>query len=183
MKKSREDAPRRSPPLNKIPADPLLRALFARAQARGDTLTELAQHLGVSYERVAQWRRAESPLKTARRDVHQRAARYLEVPVLLIFALAGIITLDDFSRPVESEPLEAQLDRELADLRLDPFYGAFMPESLLTASLALKQYVLLMYREIQREPWSDERRPKWMKLLHQVAEAVQVNTNTPDAKR
>ncbi|WP_431273449.1 hypothetical protein ACQ858_14785 [Variovorax ureilyticus] len=172
MKNPKNEATRRGPPA-RFPEDPLLRALVAKAQARGDTLTELARCLGVTYERFAQLRRGKGRLKTARRELLANAARYLNVPVALVLVLVGIITLDDFSWPDESESFEAQLDKELEALRLDAFYGAFMPASLLTAPPGLKQYVLFMYREIQRDAEGDERGPKWLRLLYQATIANQ----------
>jgi hypothetical protein len=48
---------RRNPPVVVHDEQVLLWILVAQATQRGDTLAKLAKALGVTYERLAQWRR------------------------------------------------------------------------------------------------------------------------------
>ena len=82
---------RGSPPPVLRDEQPLLRALVAEAARRGDTLAGLAKALGVSYERLAQWRRNVSAIRNAHGFVHENAARYLGVPTVLVLVLAGVV--------------------------------------------------------------------------------------------
>jgi transcriptional regulator with XRE-family HTH domain len=91
----------------------LLRMLTTKAAQRGDTLASLAASLGVTYERLAQWRRGESSIARARRTVHERAARYLGIPTVLVLAMAGLINLEEFIWPSRAS-LRERIARDLA---------------------------------------------------------------------
>ncbi len=89
--KSRPKLDRANPPPVIQDDQVLLRILVAQATQRGETLAKLAQALGVTYERLAQWRRQEGSISRAHRSVHENAARYLGVPVVLVLTLAGTV--------------------------------------------------------------------------------------------
>ena len=78
--KAKLRTPRRGYPPPTSDDPPLLRVLIAEATRRGDTLAAMARHLGVSYERVAQWRRRETNIGNASRPVLEAAGAYLGVP-------------------------------------------------------------------------------------------------------
>jgi hypothetical protein len=71
---------------------PLLAALVAEATRRGESLTSLARALGVTYERLAQWRRGEDSIASAKRGVHENAAGYLGIPTVLDLTLSVLIS-------------------------------------------------------------------------------------------
>lgn len=80
-------------------AQPLLRVLVWEAAQRGETLANLAKQLGVTYERLAQWRRNEAQICNAHRNVLENAARYLRCPTVLVLTMAGTVSLKDFVWP------------------------------------------------------------------------------------
>jgi len=168
MSKENMKARRLNPPLVKRDDEPLMRILIAEATRRGETLAALAEHLGVSYERLAQWRRGEASTKTAHRTVHARAAEYLGIPVVVVLVLAGIVSTEDFIWP-GADLLEVRLQRELEMMRQDPLVAAFVPASLAAAPPELKIFVVWLYREIQSVPGAWHRGQQWFAALHRTA--------------
>jgi transcriptional regulator with XRE-family HTH domain len=115
---------------------------------RGDTLAELARHLGVTYGRIAQWRRQEGSLKVAHPSVLTAAAQYLRVPRIVAMTLAGVISLEDLLWP-SPHSREQRMQWELEKLQRDPLLGPFVPASLGTAAPDLRTFVAFLYREVQ----------------------------------
>jgi hypothetical protein len=159
----------RAPPPPVIHDDQvLLRLLVAQATQSGDTLAKLAQALGVTYERLAQWRRREGDISRAQRSVHENAARYLGVPVVLVLALAGTVSVTDFVWPAR-ESLSARVGKELERLRLDPYLAAFVPPALANADPAVQLLVAFMYRELKLPKGEQAASYHWMTAMHQAA--------------
>jgi len=146
----------------------LLRLLVMQATQRGDTLAKLAQSLGVTYERLAQWRRHEGDIARAQRSVHENAALYLGVPVVLVLALAGTVSLADFVWPTQ-DSLSARVTLELERLRLDPNLAAFVPSALASADPAVQLLIAFMYRELKSPQGAQMASYHWMTALHQAA--------------
>lgn len=167
MPRTKTITPRRgyAPPTTEDP--PLLRVLIAEATRRGDTLATMARHLGVSYERVAQWRRKEADVGNANREVFEAAGLYLGVPTAYVLCMVGLITVLDFAHPSRL-PLRERVRRELESLRLDPAFAGFFPEALCSADPAVQQFVLLLYRELGGG--SNRTHPfEWMRSLNLAA--------------
>ena len=128
-------------------AQPLLRALVAEAARRGDTLAALAKALGVSYERLATWRRGDADIGGARVSVHENAARYLGVPTVLVLVMAGTISLEQFIWP-QKGAIGDRMARELERLRQHPFIGPFVPAELASAAPSVKLFVAFPFHEL-----------------------------------
>lgn len=149
-------------------AQPLLRALVAEAIRRGDTLAALARALGVSYERLATWRRGDADIRSARPSVHQNAARYLGVPIVLILVMAGTISLEQFIWP-QKGAMGERMARELERLRQHPFIGPFVPAELASAAPSVKLFVAFLFHELSGDAPGREPSYCWMSFLHQAA--------------
>lgn len=164
MSKAKIRTPRRgySPPTTNDP--PLLRVLIAEATRRGDTLATMARHLGVSYERVAQWRRRESDIANANRGVFEAAGVYLGVPTAYVLCMVGLITALDFTHPSLLSARE-RVHRQLETLRSDPAFAGFFPEALCTADPSIQQFVLLLYRELGGDSNKPTRPFEWMRSM------------------
>ena len=156
---------RKSPPLLTSDEQPLLRLLVAEATRRGDTLAELAKVLGVTYERLAQWRRGAAQISKATRSAHQKAASYLGLPTVLILVLSGMTELSDFVWP-QRESLRTRLGREIERMRQDPYLGAFVPKELATAEPAIKLFVTFMFHELESGPRHAQSASQWLSALH-----------------
>lgn len=168
---------RAGPPPLLMDEDPLLRILIAKAATQGQPLKTLAKELGVTYGRLAQWRREKSAMRSAHRSVHVRAARYLGVPTVLTLALAGVVGLEDFIWP-ESETLEARLRRDIEEMRHDPHVAPFLPRSLAVAPPDLKLFIAFLYRQLKGVD-APEREQPWLSSLHRaVVELTGLDTAT-----
>lgn len=167
-KKSGSQSERANPPPIIQDHQVLLRLLVAQATERGETLAKLAQALGVTYARLAQWRRDEADICRAHRSVHEKAARYLGLPVVLVLALAGTVTLTDFVWP-SRESLSVRVEVELQQLRLDPHLGAFVPLALDNADPAVQLLIAFLYCELKVPRGGQVTSYRWMTALHQAA--------------
>jgi transcriptional regulator with XRE-family HTH domain len=125
----------------------LLRVLIAESTRRGDTLAGLAQHIGVSYRRLAQWRSGEADISNAGRAVLQAAGAYLGIPTAYVLCMTGAISLKDFVDPSSVSSRE-RVRRDIERMRHDPRTAGFVPDSLLATDLATQQFVAFLYREL-----------------------------------
>ena len=147
---------------------PLLRALVARAGERGDSMGELAKRLGVTYERFAQWRRAEAQVSKAHDAVFERAAEYLGIPTVVAMALAGRIGLQQLAWP-SGAPLADRVKFELDRLRSNPFIGPFVPAEIDDASPAVQMFVIFLAHEVAAGGGRSSFGDGWLIALNRVA--------------
>lgn len=159
---------RAGPPPLLIDKNPLLRLLVAQATKRGDTLSALAQALGVTYRRLTQWRNDKADIAQAHRDVYEKAAVYLGVPVILVFTLAGWLRLQDFVWP-SPELLPARVALELKRLRQDPMFGAFVPPALDDTEPSVQLFVAFMYKELAGDAMKQTSNYGWLASLQQAS--------------
>jgi len=150
---------------------PLLAALVAEATRRGDSLTALAQSLGVTYERLAQWRRGESSIASAKRSVHANAAKYLGIPTVLAVVLSGQIGLGEFIWPGR-DSLRGRLAAEIQRMRQSPYIGAFVPAELSSAPEVIRIFVVFLYHELQGESGFERDRYQWISALQRVVVGI-----------
>lgn len=147
---------------------PLLRALDAERLRRGETLAQLARHLGVTYERLSQWRRDAAQIGKAHRSVHEKAAKYLGCPTMLVLVMSGFVGLDEFVWPA-AESLETRISSELRRMALHPYLGAFVPVELGIAPAALKMFVLFLFRELEGKLENEKPAYQWLRAMHLAA--------------
>jgi hypothetical protein len=158
---------------------PLLAALISTANRRGHKLGHLAKELGVTYERLGQWRRRPAEIATAGVDVYDRASKYLGVPTALAMVMGGQIRLNHFVWPTTS-PLADRVVRELERLRQDALLGAFVPDGLFNASPDIQIFVLFLYRQIYGQDAKDGMGLPWLSALHQAVIGASVLHRTSD---
>ena len=168
MKKEKRGTPRANPPPLIRDEQPLLKVLVAEATKRGETLASLAKSLGVTYERLAQWRRNEAHIANAHRGVHEKAAQYLGMPTVLVLMFAGTVGLQEFVWPGE-DSLKVRVGRELERLRQDPYLGPFVPRELAAASPAVKLFVTFLFHELDGGRAQGQPGYRWLTALHQAA--------------
>jgi hypothetical protein len=167
MNEQEKEDTRRSPHPARGDEQPLLRALVSEATRRGDSLAKLAKHLGVTYERLAQWRRNAGLVCNAHRDVHENAASYLGWPTVLVLVLAGTVGLQDFVWPSQ-DTLDNRVARDLERLRQDPYLGGFMPAELAAAAPAVKLFVAFLFHELTADPAGTKHSYHWIRTLQQA---------------
>jgi hypothetical protein len=158
---------RRGPLLVQREDRALLGALVAQATRRGETLAGLAKILGVSYERLAQWRRGDADIGHAKTSVHEKAGQYLGLPTVLILVLAGVVNLEQFVWPAK-DGLPQRLAQELERLRQHPFLGPFVPPGLSLAEPAVQLFVAFLFHELSGESQGAQPSYRWLNALHQA---------------
>ncbi len=148
---------------------PLLRALVHESRRRSQTLRQLASHLGVDYRRLAQWRSDDASIARAHRSVFERAARYLQIPYVLVLVLAGAITVQDLAWPEDSKTvLDQRIRGGIEQLRGDPIYGGAVPVELDEAHRSIKLFILFLYDQISEDMHTGERPIRWLTTLGDV---------------
>lgn len=154
-----------------VDTQPLLRALVHESRRRSQTLRQLAEILGVDYRRLAQWRSDDASIARAHRSVFERAARYLQIPYVLVLVLAGAIKLQDLTWPDGSKDmLDRRIRSGIGQLRNDPVYGGAVPAELEHAPRDIKLFVLFLYDQVQGDiaiP-GEEKPVRWLSTLRDV---------------
>jgi transcriptional regulator with XRE-family HTH domain len=147
---------------------PLIRALIAHSHRRGESLAELAKHLGVTYERFSQWRRTPSAIANANESVFINAAQYLGVPIILVMVMAKRIELHQLVWPAAGT-LEERVFRQLDELRKDPFLGGFVPKELADTPLPVQLFVLFLFHQLGHRGPQGDCGNRWLNNLQEVA--------------
>jgi len=146
----------------------LLRLLLVESTGRGESLAQLAAHLGVSYRHVAQWRRNEYHIANASRPVLEAAGRYLKVPTVIVLCLAGIIGLADFST-TDRGSLAERVRFDLERMAQDPYFAGFVPDALAKSDPSIQRLVAFLYRELSSGHGARGRQFDWMRALELAA--------------
>ncbi|MDP4301640.1 hypothetical protein [Leptothrix discophora] len=129
----------------------------------------MAHELGVPYQRIAEWRRRDTDVANAKRTVLRAAAKYLGVPPMFVFCLAGIVTVEDVMYPPES-PMSERVKKALAAMRRDPAWAGFCPDALMSADHEVQRLVALLYQELRGPSESrPAREEEWMLAIHRAA--------------
>ncbi len=168
MKEDEKTRKRRNPRVAIGDEQPLLQVLVYQATRRGETLAALARQLGVTYERLAQWRRGEGLIGNANRDVLDAAAKYLGCPTVLVLAMSGTIGILDFVWPGQTS-LDMRVAQDLERLRQDPFIGGFVPAELATAAPTVKLFVTFMFHQLTGDAGHEKRNYQWIHAMHLAA--------------
>ena len=147
---------------------PLIRALIAHSHRRGESLAELAKHLGVTYERFSQWRRTPSAISNANESVFINAAQYLGVPIILVMVMAKRIELHQFVWPAPGT-LEERVSRQLDELRQYPLLGGFVPKELADSPLPVQLFVLFLFHQLGHRGAQGDCGNRWLSSLEQAA--------------
>ena len=147
---------------------PLIRALIAHSHRRGESLAELAKHLGVTYERFSQWRRTPSAIANANESVFINAAQYLGVPIILVMVMAKRIELHQFVLPAPGT-LEERVSRQLDELRQYPLLGGFVPKELADSPLPVQLFVLFLFHQLGHRGAQGDCGNRWLNNLQEVA--------------
>ena len=144
----------------------LLDLLLQRAQIRGDTQAFLAKQLGVSYERLTQWRRNEADIANARKSVHQAAGRYLGVPTIIVLGLCRKFEMADFLMP-NGEPIKERIDAEISRITKHNLIGGFVPRELSEAKDAVKMLVVFLVHQLEAR---SESQSHWLTVMQGIAD-------------
>ena len=163
----------RHTPDDTVDTHPLIAALVSTANRRGHRLGDLAKDLGVSYERLGQWRRRPAEISSAGADVYERAAKYLGIPTALVMVMGGQIRLSHFVWPAAT-PVADRVAREVERLRDDESLGGFLPDGLSNADADIQLFVLFLYAQLRGQGGTNGMGLPWLNALHQAVTGEQM---------
>ena len=168
-KQGKPPAGRRNPPPLKVDEQHLLQLLVSEAQRRGDTLTSLAKALGVTYRRLAQWRRGDARVENSGRAVFEKAAQYLGWPTLFVLLHADVVRLTDIAWPGRVSLVD-HLAREIERMRQHPQIGPWVPTALEKANPGIRLFAAFLFNEVERATQADKSRVDWLEELRKMSE-------------
>lgn len=149
---------------------PLLAWLVRESHRRSDTLASLAQALGVSYARLAQWRRNESLIRNAKRTVLESAARYLGLPTLYVLIQADIVQLADFVWPGKKS-VDDLVAEQIVRMQQDRKIGPFVPAELGSAAPSVRMLLAFVFHELEQCSQNGVPQGAWLEELRRAAAA------------
>jgi transcriptional regulator with XRE-family HTH domain len=164
-KKTRHGAP----PVRTSDEQPLLAMLVKEAHRRSDTLAALAKALGVTYARLAQWRRNEALIQNGKRPVLEKAAQYLGLPTLFVLIRAGVVQYADFVWPGKKSLRDLVAD-QIALMRQDKKLGAFVPPELDKASAPVRMFMAFLFHELEQCSRDGASHEDWLSQLRTAAQ-------------
>ncbi|WP_345797614.1 hypothetical protein [Castellaniella sp. MT123] len=126
--------------------EPLIELLLRRAAQNGHSLVRLSSEIGISYQRLVQYRRGEARLASARRLTLENIGAYLQIPVVLVLLMAGSIGMRDLTWPGEAE--RHRVAMALALMRQDIHVGPLVPGGLEGASAEVQHFVVFLYEQL-----------------------------------
>ena len=160
---------RKVPSVRTSDQQPLLTLLVAEANRRSDPLASMAKALGVTYRRLAQWRRNESLIRNSRRSVFENAAQYLRIPALIVLIHADVVRLSDFLWPGK-ETLQDYVSEEIKRMQHDKLIGPYVPVDLDTAAPDVRMLMAYLFHEMKRNSGAGEPGIDWLEEIRKEAE-------------
>ena len=149
----------------------LIRLLVDQARRRGELLTEMSKHLGVTYGYIAQLRTGHRLTIHISDGFANSCARYLNVPPVLVKLIAGRIMPADFAWPQEAR--QSRVDATTKKMLTDARFASSVPPGFLGCDESVQEFVCMLYDELNTS--FDERLktlPKALRALQRAVEAV-----------
>jgi hypothetical protein len=168
-KESIKKVRRKVPSVRTSDEQPLLTLLVEEANRRSDPLASLAKALGVTYRRLAQWRRNESLIRNSRRGVFENAALYLRLPTLVVLIHADVVRLSDFLWPGKVT-IKDYVTEEIIRMQHDKLIGPFVPVDLDKAAPNVRMLMAYLFHEMERNSGAREPRIDWLEEIRKEAE-------------
>lgn len=129
---------------------PLVSRVKARMASGGDTVTALAERLGISQAYLSQLLKGDKLLSATNDELIREMAAYLVLPPLVCFILAGKLQQSDFFGPgVDAERAFERALRAVADSSFALESGVDFDE-LNGARRSLQLLVILLYQALNR---------------------------------
>lgn len=122
----------------------LLGLLSQKARELGHSKEQLADALGISYQRLYQYERGLALIADAKKKTLRSISTYLGVPVVWVMLMAGHIAQPELAWPGDEQKIRIAM--ALSHMRKDAWIGALVPEDIDVSSLAVQEFVVLLYR-------------------------------------
>lgn len=122
----------------------VLELLRKQAERLGHSSGQLAQALGISYQRLHQYERGHARVADAKKDTLAAISRYLEIPIIWVMLMTGHIAQSEFVWPGDEQ--KRRLELAVSHMRADPWLGPMIPEEIDESSLRVQEFVVMLYR-------------------------------------
>lgn len=126
-----------------MPGKLLFAYIMGRKTQLGQTMDEVAQHLGVSAGHLQLLRTGKRDLEKMESELIDRISLYLELPRAHLMIMAGKLRPEDF----ESESQEQEIEKALTFILSDFQWGPKAPVALKAAPADLKRMVIELYEK------------------------------------
>ncbi|MCB2027644.1 MAG: hypothetical protein KDH18_02540 [Rhodoferax sp.] len=131
--------------IHKSPGGPLMGWLLDTCNARGGNMQKMAKELGVTPGYIKQLCNGVRRTQDISAEFCKACSRYLVTPRIAVMVVAGVISLEDFIHPEETE--KAAVERAMRHIANDPQMALAVPENLDALPFEAKRALALMYVE------------------------------------
>ncbi len=131
------------------PGATLISWFFAKANAEGHSLSQLAEHLGVTYSYISQLRGGTRQTPHISEMLSTAAATYLGVPRIAVLFAAGIVQLEDYYDDLAT--LKTRVNAAITAMRSDPQWGPLVPADISGQSYEYKRLLVLLYERATQQ--------------------------------
>lgn len=148
---------------------PLIQWLLDEARRRRMDLSQMAREVGVTYGYIAQLRAGIRKTSTMSHDFARACAEFLGIPAVLVFLLAGSITIRDFATRALSE--QELAERAVRQMRADPHLRATLPVNFEQLNAEGKRALALLYADTSgQDVFGVRQLPEIVRWLKRAAE-------------
>lgn len=125
----------------------VLELLRKQAERQGHSREQLAQALGISYQRLNQYERGHARVADAKKDTLAAISRYLEIPIIWVMLITGLISEPELVWPGDEQ--KKRLELALSHMRADPWLSAMMPDEINESAPKVQEFVVMLYRVLR----------------------------------
>ena len=142
----RTSSPRLSVEIGKsTPGYKLVKLIVEQAIEQNLTMTEVAGITGISSSTLSHLRRGRRFTTALERDIIDRLAEWMELPVIAVMILGEQVRMEDFYSP--KEDMDEAVERAMRFIISDPDGGAMIPKAALDGDREMKLYTIWCYEQ------------------------------------
>lgn len=127
------------------PGYKLVKLIVEQAVEQNLTMTEVANLTGISSSTLSHLRRGRRFTTALERDIIDRLADWMELPVVAVMILGEQIRMEDFYSP--KEDMEEAIERAMRFIISDPDWGAMIPKAAIEGDREMKIYTIWCYEQ------------------------------------
>lgn len=157
----------------------LIQWLYKKAELQGHSRHELAPHLGITFGELMTFASGAREMAGLRNPSVRTIARYLELPPVAIWLLAGKLSATDFLMPESSRSSVHQLIDGIQRIAQDPIVGPMVPPEVFDVPDSVKALLCALYEDATTQELFP---PKRLPLLLQGLQDAAIALDEEDAQ-
>jgi len=123
----------------------LVKLIQEQAVEQNMTMDQVADETGISSSTLSHLRRGRRLASALDRDIVDRLAKWMGLPVIAVMILGEQITMNDFYSP--KEDMEESIERAMRFILSDPEWGAMIPRAAVEGDREIKLYTIWCYEQ------------------------------------